>query len=437
MSKKETINSPEELKKFISDRDIKDLLLGNGFGLSHPDLKESFKFSDEEVDEELKKLSKGKKEKISCPEDYLGNYRLALSRVIIEKYVEKLTDETDKSLFDSYNEKKYNCIRFLNSFKKIHTLNYDPLLYFEILKLFYSSIKLPFCDGFDGDTPTEQKEVMKRLFNRENHKPFMYLHGSYFIICNSENKISKILRYDLTLSKIKRYLCGGDPRIFLILEDRSETKMALINNNEYFEQCYTFLKESEDNILVFGASFKNDNHIIEALSERKNKNIFITYYGDGRKEIEKKINKINENLIRKITWVKLEQENLIWNNAPTDYSIRQALIDNAISTGIENFECSISESVDGNISKYMADLEDTFPLELEESISHIKQSCFFEELEKNINLLYYHCIIESIINTDIMDDFHEKDFDLFKDLLISSLSCFKDHIINKQIEWQA
>lgn len=328
--KDEKINNPGKLLKLIEDKEIKNLLLGNGFGLSHPTLKECFEWDMHAAfcsnwDTILPKKSS------ECPETDLYQIRVNALDKILTYYIDGLTkklinknEEPIKSLNRLYglykNKRKYNTEKFLSKFDRIFTLNYDPLMYFEFLKLLEDE-KLKHQDGFKGERFIKQKTIIQKLKDSEHF--FVHLHGSWFIQNNQENNHLKKLNFRSNSEKswtLEDLFNNNNSSPYIILEDRWRVKEAIINSdsNPYLKFCYEQIKEKIENLLVFGVSFKNDDHILKAICSNPNLHeIFITYrYKKERVEIKQKISQVySEDCLEKFTFVKLNLDNCIWVNS--------------------------------------------------------------------------------------------------------------------------
>lgn len=285
------IKTPAELSHFMKDQSIENILLGNGFSLSHPQYGPRLKWSLRNAltkDWEEIKPKKSKK----CPEKDLNLIRLELLKRTIKYYTKILFERGShlssknklRNLFKEYQASNFTCSLFEDDgIKNIFTINYDPILYFEILnELSINADK--FKDGFYGEVPKTQPRVIADLNQKDMYQcKVHFLHGSWY------------LQYDIVNDNIRKLSFGNNSKhttntIFednynplIILEDRWETKCALINSCHYFKGCLENLTKLANHIFIFGCSFENDDHIIQAICE-KNKNgihnaikVYITY----------------------------------------------------------------------------------------------------------------------------------------------------------------
>lgn len=430
------INSPDELIGLIQEEQIDNLLLGNGFGLSHPILSNAFYFDFNYVKNELgseleSKITFTNDEK-KCPEKFLdklrsgtaetkrANLRLKATQIIISSYINSFSNgssENDK-LWDLYKKTHYSCNGFLGLFKNIYTLNYDPLMYFEFLKLLDTD-RLNHKDGFivKNEGSIGQKCITSNLENSEYR--FVYLHGNYFININKKNnELNKLGRNNITKKELRKRLFDtvGDIRPFLILEGRCESKKQCIEKYDYFKYCYESLKKTTGSMLVYGVSFNNDKHILEVLYLNNRLNhIFLTYQNSD--DVEKIRNDLPQEIRKKFYFLNLKVKNCIWTNDA---------IDDALRTGYDNWDAFINDLSEGNLSRYLADIEDGNKEEFPECIENVKNSESFDDLYGDSpNHLYSHLILEQIRGTDVANDLN---FDDLKTSILISLSKIQKRI---------
>jgi hypothetical protein len=323
LSQDKTLNYPADLIKEMTDENINNLLIGNGFCLSHPDLKDCFEWDME------KALIPFWKDMVptdfeDCPEKDLNTIRINITKRILQYYIDNLKEKLSlesENLYDlrySYQSQiKYKCSDFLNAptlkSGNIFTLNYDPLLYFEILEVL-ENLSADYFDGFIGKNNgfLDQNYIACNLCRESKSSSsnikVHYLHGSWFIQANAEEKLRK-LSFRKGSDDTIDSLFENERRPFLILEDRWQTKEAILSADPYLKFCHDQLKTIEGNLLIFGCSFKNDEHILRAIKGNSSlKKIFVTYIIDKDKDnLAGKFNGSSKN----IQFLQIS-ENVIW-----------------------------------------------------------------------------------------------------------------------------
>ncbi len=340
------INDPKEFLGYLNSCHINNTLIGNGFCLSHPILKSAFEWNlHQALYEDFLLMLPSK----SCksPESDLENIRKRIVIKILRYYTSNILSffnaggEVPDSLNGIYKlymkniGNKYECIfsniNGIGGSKNIFTLNYDPLLYFEILRN-----KRNFFDGFvskndpgidgcikehyEGEVPKDvflnQKYISCKLKKETKRSKILFIHGSWFIQANEKDELRK-LQFDQESEDTIEGLFEDRKRPYLILEDRWRVKKAFLEAsdiNPYLSYCYSQLKEIKGNLLIFGCSFNKDDHIVEAIADNLKKEdglqkVHICYLDERDKEsIQKKFSEVDES---KITFVSVS-ENVIW-----------------------------------------------------------------------------------------------------------------------------
>lgn len=320
---------------------MKNILIGNGFGLSHPELGDAFKWSAQEALSD--KVSITPQDSTGCAEKYLDEIRRNYSKKILTYYIDNLKEKLEIPKNDQWihylyvkytydNKLKHiSCKEFLSGRTNIFTLNYDPILYFEVLKLLPPSEIPKFIDGFKGDEWLKQDEITSRLRTNTRDKggtaKIFYLHGAYFIQADDECRLQKLaFGHESEESILSLSADVDNKRPYLILEDRWRTKKGFLTTDEhpYYKYCYKQLKNIEGKLLVFGCSFKNDRHIWhaiqKAIEDGNLTKVYITYVDEKDKdnvdkliseEWEKCERQANSSIADFLEFIHIE-ENVIW-----------------------------------------------------------------------------------------------------------------------------
>jgi hypothetical protein len=299
---------------------VKNVLIGNGFGLSHPDLSSAFKWDMHEA-LSLVWSTVLPRESSGDPESDLSSIRIAVLKLILEFYIRKLFEAMGEvpsfdlsKLYKSYKNIsiKYSC-SLLDFRETIFSLNYDPILYFEILKkkeYFFDGFITRRDNGYDPCFTTSYPGIeyanfergnggflkqdyvkckLEKYSSKEKAKVF-HLHGAWFIITNDENEIRKLSCSEANHESVDMLFEKG-VKPFLVLEDRCAVKKALLEDlpEGYLEFCYYQLKNISGELIIFGCSLKCDDHILDAirLNEKITK-IHVTYIDDHGLERAKK-----------------------------------------------------------------------------------------------------------------------------------------------------
>jgi len=303
-----------EEKKTPNDFEGYALLVGNGLGLSHPGpaMSRLFKFDQVGVKKVLKKdvLQNFLYEGFNDPEEMMQYMRIELAIAILKSYI----NNTDVSLGGLNN--------FLNLFKSIYNLNYDLITYkaaFDIDK----NKSLKFNDGFlhnPIDMPPDRIELnLAKICSNfdESNRSLYYLHGFFpFFFTKKKDEYVKLKAYSDTsyngfeqsyISLTQNCMTYYDRVLtyyrknrdyeynpIIVLESKSRYKEAIINDIPLLKFYMNKFKQ-EKKVLTFGCSFKNDDHLIEALFSGKAEEIYFGYYSpEDKKNIEKAIERVRE-----------------------------------------------------------------------------------------------------------------------------------------------
>jgi hypothetical protein len=324
------INVPDSLIKWSKENNVQNVLIGNGYCLSHPDLSSAFEWSIEKVFdiEDIIRCFIQIPIKSNCPETDLGNIRKNIIKKILkyytDRFVEILKNEDATSLYKLYNDsRKYSSIDFISCFKNIFTVNYDPLIYLEILIAMQECVNNRFIDGLRGPDLIEQKDIVQNIKYGVNSKIFYYLHGSWLIQANNDDHLRKLPigeKIPCNINKIFDQLFIDSYRPFIIMEDRWQVKKMWMKWHPYWKKCIDLLQSLNGDLFVFGMSLSKDDHILEFLSRRNNK-IYISYIDDSEKD--KIINKVKaipqlfyKYMQSDLQFIKVGN-NVIWKETPT------------------------------------------------------------------------------------------------------------------------
>lgn len=201
-----------------------------------------------------------------------------------QEIVQKIRNDILTIIIDSLenfssNGKMEKYLNSLKTFQQIYTLNFDLLLYY--ITMFYninSSKNEQFCDCFSF-SEIRPNELLKFVGLDGSYKKFIYyLHGSIMFFSNEcETYKVKGDRDTKQLTRIKEYLNLGKKPL-VVLEGSSDEKIRKIKKSNYLNFCYNKLRNSQNKLVIFGASLDSvDNHIVEAINNNK-KEIAISIY---------------------------------------------------------------------------------------------------------------------------------------------------------------
>ena len=340
-------------KSYLMSKNIENVLIGRGFCLAHPDKDLQNIFNPKEpkaISKIIDAIWKDKEAFSKSPsiERFLHHLRVKATSEIIKDYArgfywalfhKELDPKTPfHAWWQQYKEKeckgrRYHALPFLKRFDNIFTVNIDPLLYFEIM-LEREEQLYSFCDGFDGDRFIPQAVVTNRLEDKQCARRVYFLHGAWFIQANykKEGLNQEPIRTMTFRSEINREkglasppsrslndLFNGEKELLplAIIEDRAKTKQYLINESVYLRYCQKQLRKVEGNLLVFGMSFNDNEHILKVLNDCRAQQIFVSCYDkvgslEVNRDFYKKMFEKFDSLREKISYVYIPNE-LVWS----------------------------------------------------------------------------------------------------------------------------
>lgn len=267
-----------------------DLLLGNGFSVN---IDRDFSYtkllsiaSEKYTDEEKRMFKKFNTVNF---EDILYNYKISaiVSKVYgqlgfksdlvkSEKKVRSSLIRTVQNIHTPYND--INRLEILDKinkefkkYKRIFTTNYDLIPYWAIMEdrkkfvdYFWNSGS--YFDEFETDISSTKIAIY-------------YLHGALHIFEDDGDTYKIISKGKALLEKVYSEIENGGMPLF-ISEGESSYKLSKIKSSDYLMFCLRKLRNSENDVVVFGHSFseKFDQHIIDALKNGKRKTIAISIF---------------------------------------------------------------------------------------------------------------------------------------------------------------
>ena len=249
--------------------------------------------------EDIKDTSKN----INCPEKLFDYIRIRYALEIFSYYQSlQITVECEPQYIDK---------GFLTQFKNIYTLNYDVLMPRTIAKISNDKTNpKQYMDGFRGRDPI----VIDQKQDDDKNRVY-YLHGAFHLLhirgenqqykkitSDHDNGIDLLTAIQNVYQKVQQAfideeweeISKNDP--LLVFASRYQYKLGAILTDDYLKHCYEKLK-AEKKIIVFGCSFQNDEHILDALMSGEGKEIYICYFDSDdlarlRSKIKNKKNKI-------------------------------------------------------------------------------------------------------------------------------------------------
>lgn len=188
------------------------------------------------------------------------------------------------------SEESYNhCVKFINNFHNIYTMNYDLLLYWTIMH--EDKNRQVYDDGFRSSKAKYEDYVVWEVQKTDNQNVF-YLHGALHLF-DAKHKIIKYTWINTGTKLIDQIRDSLEKNMFplIVAEGKSHQKLSHINHNTYLARCYRSFAKISNSLYIYGHSLAdNDEHILRLIEENyKIKNVFISIYGDPNTEVNQRI----------------------------------------------------------------------------------------------------------------------------------------------------
>lgn len=216
------------------------------------------------------------------------------------KELRKALAETVRHVHIPYQDVKSRLLNigtFLQSFRKVISLNYDLIVYWAMTATNAAVAGTWFKDCFQsGSFDYQWRNYEQPYGNAGDATLVFYPHGNLAlaVTSNGEEKIAASNDFDLLESILSKWANGNYPPLF-VSEGTTQQKKGAIRRSGYLNTVYNeVLSELDDNIVVFGWRMSDqDQHIIEAIAQSKPSSIAISTLtndnGSPSKELEKKI----------------------------------------------------------------------------------------------------------------------------------------------------
>lgn len=203
--------------------------------------------------------------------------------------VDLLSARHPKNPSEIDDEQYAACIKFLENFDRIYTLNYDLLLYWVIMKAVKDGGR--YDDGFRHEDGADYV-----VWHPESAKTqtVYYLHGALHLFdTGAEIKKFTWSRTGVTLlNQIKAELAQNNFPLF-VAEGTSNEKMTKINHSAYLGRGVRSFAQIGGSLFVYGHKLaENDSHYFDFIAKNNVDKLFVSIYDSGKPEAKVEISKI-------------------------------------------------------------------------------------------------------------------------------------------------
>jgi hypothetical protein len=195
------------------------------------------------------------------------------------------------------------CLRFLDHFERVYTVNYDLLLYWAFMKGERRHDD-GFRDPYEGEPEDYHEEEYVEWKNHENKQSIYYLHGALHLFLDGP----PLQKYCWSRTGIKlktQILEALEKRRYplIVAAGKSEQKLAKIQRSNYLGHGFRSIRQIGGSLFIYGHSLGDkDDHIIRQIAgNRSLKNLYVGIFGDPRGEM-------NQQLIAKANSIKTFQK---------------------------------------------------------------------------------------------------------------------------------
>jgi hypothetical protein len=173
------------------------------------------------------------------------------------------------------------CRRFLATFDRVYTLNYELLLYWAGMNS-TSDVQLKFDDGFrNADEPDVDYVVWDPAASNRDQNIF-YVHGGLHLF-DAGAELTKYTwkRTGVRLIDQVRAALADEKYPLFVAEGQSAEKLARIRHHSYLGRIERSFLEIQGALVAHGVSFsENDQHVMDWIARGKLSKMYVGVFGD-------------------------------------------------------------------------------------------------------------------------------------------------------------
>jgi len=199
--------------------------------------------------------------------------------IVRDSLIIALTETHMSDVNELSDARKRSCGEFLRPYYNVFTTNYDLLLYWVEM----ANVGLQGNDGFRNDDNLDNANYVVFKERAGSMKSIFFLHGALHIY-RENGQLRKHTWCRTGTPLIQGIRQGFEERQYplFVAEGSSDKKMRQINSDPYLDYCLGKLGRIENNLVIFGLSFgDNDAHLLNAIKGNlKLHDVYVGIYGD-------------------------------------------------------------------------------------------------------------------------------------------------------------
>jgi len=207
-----------------------------------------------------------------------------------------------------------SCVKFLNHFNDVFTLNYDLLLYWVSL-----DAKARLADGFGLG---RRRNGFIGPFSPGAHCDIYNLHGGLHLFRDGIDVRKRVHQGDGVIDAIAHTILHDNRLPLYVAEGDSAAKLERIKSSPYLSHCYDKLSDSAGALFVYGHSaHTNDAHIYSAIFHSGIKHLYFCVHKPTPAKLRKfagELARYRERADSEIKWTFVDSASAyVWDEPPS------------------------------------------------------------------------------------------------------------------------
>lgn len=181
------------------------------------------------------------------------------------------------------------CRKFLSSFTRIYTVNYDLLLYWTLMQDEFDELDIPCDDGFRNPDGNGDSDYVS--WEDPQSAKVHFLHGALHLF-DSGTELKKYTWLRTGVPLIEQIRAALSQQLFPLFVAEGDTYMKLerINHSAYLHKAFRSFSSISGDLFIYGHSLAaNDDHILRRIEKGRIRHVYISIFGDPGSSENKRI----------------------------------------------------------------------------------------------------------------------------------------------------